>query len=67
MRSQDEIVKRIGVLTAVIGAQQEELYNMALNDRKRKCIWEFHLIDKKIQRAYNELLVLEWVMGKEGE
>lgn len=66
MRTEEEIVKRIGVLTATIGRMQDELYDMALRNKHRHCIYELHLIDKKVMRCYNELMVLEWVLGKEG-
>lgn len=64
MRSEDEIVKRIGVLTACMGAHQDRLYDLALQNKKRKVIWEIHEIDKKIMRLYHELRNLEWVLGE---
>lgn len=64
MRTPEEIIQRIGILTAIIGKQQDELYDMALANKNRRCIWGIHQIDKKIQRAYNELMILEWVMGE---
>jgi hypothetical protein len=65
MRTQEEIVNRIGILTAIIGRQQDLLYDMALVNKERKCIWGIHQIDKKMQRAYSEIIILEWVMGEE--
>jgi len=65
MRSEKEIIQRIGVLTAIIGKAQDELYDMALSGRARKCVWEINTLNKKIQRAYAELLYLQWVLGRE--
>ena len=65
MRTPEEIIQRIGILTAIIGKQQDILYDMALANKDRKCIWGIHQIDKKMQRAYSEIMILEWVMGEE--
>jgi hypothetical protein len=64
VRTQDEIVKRIGILTACIGANQDRLYDLALQNKQRKVIFEIHEIDKKTMRLYSELRVLEWVLGE---
>ena len=64
MKTSAEIIQRIGILTAIIGKQQDELYDMALANKNRKCIWGIHQIDKKMQRAYTEIMILEWVMGE---
>ena len=63
MKSKDDILKRIGVLTATMGNLQEQLYDLALEGKQRKCIWKIHELNKKIVSYYREITILEWTIG----
>jgi len=62
MKTQEQIIARINILTSIIGHLQEKLYDLALQNNTRKIIWKIHDLDKKMVAAYNEVKMLEWVL-----
>ena len=65
MRTEEEIIARIGLLTKRIAHHQEYIYDMALQQKMRGSIWQIASHAKRMRADYDELLTLEWVLGKE--
>ena len=65
MRTEAEIIGRIGLLTKRIAHHQEQIYDMALRQQMRGAIWATASHAKRMRADYDELLTLEWVLGRE--
>jgi hypothetical protein len=66
MRTEFETVGMIHQLTKEIATLQSEIATISAT-RSRKCIWDVHMLDKKICSRYHAIKVLEWMVSTSGE